>query len=76
MTRQEAASNLVHNDYFHDFFDELEDMHLNSIGNSRPDDYELREQAYLKLQALREIKAHIESIAQSAEIKQKRWKIL
>jgi hypothetical protein len=34
-----------------------------------------RELAYVKLATLREIKSHIESIAASSEIRDKRWKI-
>jgi hypothetical protein len=54
----------------------MEQEQINSFSNSRDFEYDERERAYTKLTVLKEIKAHLQSIAAQGEINKKRFKIL
>jgi hypothetical protein len=75
MNRTQEAQLLLGNEFFKTVFQELEELQLSRFVNSNEEDINGRELAYVKLATLREIKSHIESIAASSEIRDKRWKI-
>lgn len=75
MNRTQEAQLLLGNEFFKTVFQELEELQLSRFVNSNEEDIDGRELAYVKLATLREIKSHIESIAASSEIRDKRWKI-
>lgn len=75
MTRDEWARNLLLDEYFKEMLNELEQIELNKFANSNLEDYDIREQAFVKLNAIKSIKAHIESIAATQKINDKRFKI-
>ena len=75
MNRTQEAQLLLDNEFFKTVFQELEELQLSRFVNSYEEDINGRELAYVKLATLKEIKSHIESIAASSEIRDKRWKI-
>lgn len=75
MDRIQEAHLLLQNEFFQTVFKELEDLQYQKFANSNEHDVKERELAYVKLTALKDIKAHVESIAASSEIRDKRWKI-
>lgn len=75
MNKVQEAQLLLENEFFKTVFSELEELQYQRFSNSNEHDVQEREVAYAKLSALKEIKAHIESIAMSSEIRNKRWKI-
>lgn len=75
MNRTQEAQLLLGNEFFKTVFQELEELQLSRFVNSNEEDINGRELAYVKLATLKEIKSHIESIAASSEIRDKRWKI-
>lgn len=75
MNRTQEAQLLLENEFFKTVFKELEDLQVSRFANSNEEDINGRELAYVKLATLREIKSHIESIAASSEIREKRFKI-
>ena len=75
MNRTQEAQLLLGNEFFKTVFQELEELQISRFVNSNEEDIDGRELAYVKLATLKEIKSHIESIAASSEIRDKRWKI-
>ena len=75
MDRIHEAHLLLENEFFKTVLKELEDLQYQKFANSNEHDVKERELAYVKLSALKDIKSHIESIAASSEIRDKRWKI-
>ena len=76
MDRAQAAKNLLMDDFFMGEIQALKDGCLQAFQNSRPDDYEDREAAYRRLNAINEIVAHFDSIAAEKAMNERRWKIL
>jgi hypothetical protein len=72
----EAVQELLLNQHFLDVIEDLKNQHINSIVYSNDQDKEIREQAYQRISCYNELMAHLESIAQTGEIKSKSWKIL
>lgn len=72
MDKAQAARNLLIDDFFMGEIQHLKDSCLQDFQNSRPDDYEARERAYQRLNAINEIVAHFESIGAQKQIEQKR----
>lgn len=75
MNKVQEAQLLLENEFFKTVFSELEELQYQRFANSNEHDVQERELAFVKLSALKDIKAHIESIAASSEIRNKRWKI-
>jgi hypothetical protein len=75
MTRSDWANNLINDEHFATVFTELRDVQLNRIINSKENDIQERENAYSKLNAIQDVLAHIESMADQRKINEKRWKI-
>lgn len=61
---------------FLDVFKELQDIEVNSMVNSNANDYEERQNAYVKFKALESVMTHIKSMASQKQITASRWKIL
>jgi hypothetical protein len=72
----EAVQALLLNQHFLDVVEDLKNQHINSIVYSNDQDKEIREQAYQRIACYNELMAHLQSIAQTGEIKSKSWKIL
>jgi hypothetical protein len=69
------ANALLNDDFFNDVVEKQRSLYLSNILNSREDDVEFRERSLLKLRALEEFIASLQSIAKNNEIKEKRFKI-
>lgn len=73
---QEArAKNLLSDEFFKTVVETQRSLYISNILNSSEDAVDERERSLLKLRGLEEFIASIQSIAQSKEIKEKRWKI-
>jgi hypothetical protein len=75
MDRQARAKNILADEFFTSVVKEQRELYISNILNSRDDDIDTRERSLLKLRALEEFIANIESIAKSNDIKDKRWKV-
>jgi len=73
--RQARAKNILADEFFTSVVKEQRELYINNILNSREDDIDSRERSLLKLRAIEEFIANLESIAKSNEIKEKRWKV-
>lgn len=76
MDKAQAAKNLLMDDFFMGEIQAMKIGCLQTFENSRPDDYEEREAAYKRLNAINEIVSHFEGIAAEKSMQSKRWKIL
>ena len=73
---QEArAKNLLNDELFKTVVETQRSLYINHILNSADDAVDERERALLKLRGLDELIASLQSVAQSKQIKEKRWKI-
>ena len=69
------AATLLNDDFFKDVVNTQRQMYINNVLNSDEDAVDVRERSLQKLRGLDEFIASLQSIAASAEIKEKRWKI-
>ena len=76
MDKTQLAKNLLRDDFFMGEIEALKNSELQAIVNSSPDQIDLREVAYARINALQLVIAHFESISATSEIAKKRWKIL
>lgn len=76
MTRTEWAMNMTADEHWNAVLDELRKAQYTRFADSDPLDIDAREDAYRRIRCIDDIQAHIESLAMSATIKEKRWKIL
>lgn len=76
MDKPQECKNLLNSEIFQLIWAELEQEQIDNFSNSRHFEHEERELAYTKLTVLKEVKAHLESIAAQGEINRKRFKIL
>lgn len=73
---QEArAKNLLDDELFTSVVEAQRLLYINHILNSADDAVDERERALLKLRGLDEFIASLQSVAQSKQIKEKRWKV-
>jgi len=75
MTKSDWANNLINDEHFREVFTELQQIQVNRIMTSAERDVNEREAAYTKLNAIRDVLSHIESMADQRKINEKRWKI-
>ena len=73
--RWERAKALLGDEFLAEIFDELEKDNIERIINSNPDDIDLREESYVAIRAVRQVKARLESVAAEGEIVKRRFKI-
>lgn len=69
------AATLLNDDFFKDVVKKQRELYINSVLNSDEDAVDVRERSLQKLRGLDEFIASLQSMAASAEIKEKRWKI-
>ncbi len=75
MTKTEWAINLLDSEHFKEVFKELRDIELSKIVNSTQDDIQVRENAYLMINAYNKIYSSIEAMATEKKMVEKRFKI-
>jgi hypothetical protein len=75
MTKTEWAINLLDSEHFKEVFKELRDVELSKIVNSTQDDIQVRENAYLMINAYNKIYSSIEAMATEKKMVEKRFKI-
>jgi hypothetical protein len=71
----DRAKVLLQDDLFKSLVDNQRSLYINNILNSAEDDVELRERSIVKLRAIDEFVASIESLAREQDFDKKRWKI-
>lgn len=69
------ARTLLDDELFKTVVEKQRSLYINNILNSSEDAVDERERSLLKLRGLDEFIASLQSIAQSKDIKEKRWKI-
>ena len=73
--RWERAKALLGDEFLTEIFAELEKDNIERIINSSPDDIDLREESYVAIRAVRQVKARLESVAAEGEIVKRRFRI-
>lgn len=76
MDKAQAAIHLLMNELFTGELSAMKASCIQVIENSRPDQYDEREDAYRTIRVINQIIARFESIAADKQVEQKRWKIL
>jgi len=72
----ERAANLLRDDEFVRELDSLKQGFVDRIVNSSDQEIDARENCYRMIRAIDLIKSHFQAIADTTEIRSKRWKIL
>ena len=68
--------NIINDDDFKSVLQSIIDVHINTITNSNASDTEIRENAYHKIAAVKELIGSLEAIVASETIDENRFKIL
>jgi hypothetical protein len=76
VNRTEWALNLLRDDYFIEMMEELRGVELAKLLNSDYQDFDIREQAYVRIRVLETIENYIQGLADQKLIDQKKMKIL
>ena len=76
MDKSERAQTLLDDEFFQEVVDVLKKQQIDVIINSNENACDLRENSYRNIRVLDLIVAHLQGIADSNKIKEKRWKIL
>lgn len=76
MTRIEWAMNLVRDEHWNALLMELRQAEMDRFAGSDTGDFEAREDAYRRVRIYDELRAHVESLAATQTLKERRWKIL
>ena len=76
MNPSDRAKNLLIDEFFSKLLEAQKDVYKSFIFGSAEHDVEGRERALVKLRAIEEFHASIQSIAQNSEIEKKRFKVL
>jgi hypothetical protein len=71
----QRAKNLLTDEFFMGVVEKQRSSYIYNIVNSDLQDADVRESAYLKVRALDEFIATLQSLAQQPEIEKKRWKV-
>jgi hypothetical protein len=71
----DRAKTLLGDDFFQSLVEKQKALYINNILNSAEDDVETRERSIVKLRAINEFVASIESVSKDKEVDKKRWKI-
>lgn len=75
MDKAARAQNLLTDEFFTDVVKTQRELYIYNILNSQPNELEVRENAYIKIRALDEFVATLESLAVQPEVEKKRWKV-
>jgi hypothetical protein len=76
VNRTEWALNLLRDDYFIEMMEELRGVELAKLLNSDYQDFDIREQAYVRIRVLETIENYIQGLADQKLIDAKKIKIL
>ena len=76
MNKSERATHLLEDEFFVGVLATLKQTEINAIINSNENDCDLRESSYKTIKVLDTLVSHIQSIADGAKLREKRWKIL
>jgi hypothetical protein len=75
MNKAERANNLLRDEFFVEILTAQKDFYKSSIFGSADDDVEGRERALVKLRAIEELEASLQSLVQQVQIEKKRFKV-
>ncbi len=75
MDKAARAQHLLTDEFFTGVVNTQRQSYIYNILNSQPDEVDVREAAYVKIRALDEFVATLQSLAQQPEIEKKRFKI-
>lgn len=75
MDKAARAQHLLTDEFFTDVVEKQRSLYIRNILNSQPEETGVREDAYIKIRALDEFVATLQSMAQQPEIEKKRFKI-
>ena len=76
MNKDQWATNLLRDDYFIEMMETLRSVEHAKFATSKPDEGNVREQAYYRLCALELVEGYLESMAAEKLIEAKKLKIL
>ena len=76
MDRIERATHLLQDEFFVSVMAALKETEINAIINSNENDCDLRESSYKTIKVLDTLVSRIQSIADGAKLRDKRWTIL
>jgi hypothetical protein len=75
MNKAERANNLLRDEFFVEIVTAQKDFYKSVIFSSADDDVEGRERALVKLRAIEEFEASLQSLVQQVQIEKKRFKV-
>jgi hypothetical protein len=75
MSNAERANNLLRDEFFVEILTAQKDLYKSFIFGSAEDDVEGRERALVKLRAIEELEASLQSLVQQVQIEKKRFKV-
>ena len=75
MNKAERANNLLRDEFFVEILTAQKDLYKSFIFGSAEDDVEGRERALIKLRAIEEFEASLQSLVQQVQIEKKRFKV-
>jgi hypothetical protein len=75
MNKQERAKNYLMDEFFMELVNAQKDLYKSYIFNSADEDVDGRERALIKLKAIEEFEASLQSLVQQSEIDKRRFKV-
>jgi hypothetical protein len=75
MSNAERANNLLRDEFFVEILTAQKDLYKSFIFGSAEDDVEGRERALVKLRAIEELEASLQSLVQQVQIEKKRFRV-
>ena len=75
MNKAERANNLLRDEFFVEILTAQKDLYKSFIFGSAEDDVEGRERALIKLRAIEEFEASLQSLVQQVQIEKKRFRV-
>lgn len=75
MNKAERANNLLRDEFFAEILTAQKDLYKSFIFGSAEDDVEGRERALVKLRAIEELEASLQSLVQQVQIEKKRFRV-
>lgn len=75
MNNAERANNLLRDEFFVEILTAQKDLYKSFIFGSAEDDVEGRERALVKLRAIEELEASLQSLVQQVQIEKKRFRV-
>ena len=75
MNKAERANNLLRDEFFIEILTAQKDFYKSFVFGSAEDDVEGRERALVKLRAIEELEASLQSLVQQVQIEKKRFRV-